>query len=383
MPRYSNGRKKSLRLCPGCHEEKEFDVRSEFCSVECANNYRVPAQNVDPRPLVEGVKRALKADAQTKEALAVKFKKQPGEVQDAIDELGRQGYNIQSRGKHGWRILSQIQPGTKDEVVIHPKGDYDNKWYKFGVLGDNHFGSKHERVDVVKALYDRYEEEGITEVFHTGNWIEGEFRMNKHDIKVFGMDNQIQYFLENYPQKKGMTTYFVAGDDHEGWYQQREGIEIGRHLEQSAVGGGRNDLKYLGYVEADVLLKAQHGERIMRVCHPGGGSAYALSYSAQKIVESYQGGEKPSILLYGHYHKMDYNYYREVHCLGTACCVDQSIFMRKQKIQAHVGGSIIKFNQAPDGTINRFALEFMPFYNKGYYTSPRQFGDKPSVRLVR
>ncbi len=381
----ANGRKTSTRVCPGCKLEKTFENRLNTCSVECAATLRTEKLLEDSDPKIEGIKRALKQDSATKEDLAKRFKVTEEFVGEALDKLGSNGYNIQSRGKHGWRIVSNFAPTSLsgESLIIHPKKNYNNKWYKFGVLGDTHFGSKHERLDVVKALYDRYEEEGITEVFHTGNWIEGEFRMNKHDIKVFGMDAQIQYFLEHYPKKKNITTYFVAGDDHEGWYQQREGIEIGRHLEQSAVGGGREDLKYLGYVEADVLLKAQHGERLMRVCHPGGGSAYALSYSAQKIVESYQGGEKPSVLLYGHYHKYDVNYYREVYAVGTGCCVDQSIFMRKQKIQAHVGGLILELQQAEDGAITRMKHEWMPFYDKGYYTNPRQFGDKPSKRLVR
>lgn len=375
--------KKQKRKCPGCLQDKEYDVRHETCSPACAQLVASRPQNVSNDNLVEGVKRALKTDAATATDLAKKFKASYNDVIVAIDTLGREGYNLQSRGKHGWRIMKDFEPGSREGLIIHPRKNYNNKWYTYGVLGDTHLGSKHERLDVVKALYDRYEEEGITEVFHTGNWIEGEMRLNKHDIKVFGMDAQINYFLEHYPQKKGITTYFVAGDDHEGWYQQREGIEIGRHLEQMAVGGGRKDLRYLGYVEADVCLKADTDERIMRVCHPGGGSAYALSYSVQKLVESYQGGEKPSVLLYGHYHKYDVNYYREVYCVGTGCCVDQSIFMRKNKIQAHVGGIIMRLQQAPTGEITRMQHEWLPFYDRGYYTKPRQFGEQPSKRLTR
>jgi hypothetical protein len=151
------------------------------------------------------------------------------------------------------------------------------------------------------------------------------------------------------------------------------GMEVGKFMQQAAEGAGRKDLKYLGYVEADILLKAEHGERLLRVMHPGGGSSYALSYAAQKLVESMQGGEKPSIFCYGHYHKFDYNFYREVHCIGTGCTVDQSIFMRKCKIQAHVGGVRVKLNQAPDGQITRCMVEWMSFYDRGYYSKPRKF----------
>jgi hypothetical protein len=234
-----------------------------------------------------------------------------------------------------------------------------------------HNCSKHERLDVLNVMYDLYEREGVTEVFNTGNWIEGEMRLNRHDIKVFGLDGQVDYFIDNYPQRPNITTYFVAGDDHEGWYQRNEQIEIGRYAEMRAQRAGRADLKYMGYVEADVEFKVKGGSRIMRVMHPGGGSAYALSYSAQKLVESFQGGEKPSLFLYGHYHKFDYNFYREVYCIGTGCTVDQSIFMRKCKIQAHVGGCLVKFTQAPDGAITSVDVRWCPFYDKGYYLVKR------------
>lgn len=285
----------------------------------------------------------------------------------AIARLQDRGHNIQFQDANVI-LSSNIQPGAAMPSVLHLDVDYNRKWYKFGACGDNHLGSKHERIDVLNCLYDRYAEEGITTVYNTGNWIEGEKgKLNFHDIKVFGLDNQVDYWIENYPQRKGITTYFIAGDDHEGWYQQREALEIGKYAMLRARAAGRTDLVYLGYMEADVVLKAKNGERIMKVLHPGGGSAYAISYSMQKWTEALQGGEKPAVILAGHYHKFDYNYYREVHIVQTACTVDQSLFMRKNKLQAHVGGCIVSLMQADDGRITRFQVEYMPFYDRGFY----------------
>ena len=39
------------------------------------------------------------------------------------------------------------------------------------------------------------------------------------------MDHQLDYMIDMWPVAKGITTHYVAGDDHEGWYQQREGIK--------------------------------------------------------------------------------------------------------------------------------------------------------------
>lgn len=374
----------SYRKCPGCEKESVFPNKNKYCSGEtciAAKKKRDRALTHAPADLNLAVKNALRHDAITKEAMAFRFYCTVDDITREMDILAALGYPVESRGSFGWRIgANNVVMGNRDQLIIHPASQFNNQWYTFGIFGDNHSGSRHERVDVVKALYDRFEEEGVKHVFHTGNMLEGEMRLNKHDISVFGMDAQISHFLETLPEKKGITTHFVTGDDHEGWYQRNEGIEIGRHIAQSAIGVGRKDLHYLGYVEADVVLRVPGGERLMRIMHPGGGAAYALSYSAQKIVESFQGGEKPAILFYGHYHKFDYNYYREVYTIGTGCCVDQSIFMRKQKIQAHVGGLIVRIHQAPDGAINRLQVEWIPFYDRGYYSKPRSFGLAPNPK---
>jgi hypothetical protein len=293
-------------------------------------------------------------------------------VREAIASLRADGHNVSVRDDGSCDLSGDVKPGSLVQTV-HDITEYTSRVRRFGVTSDNHLGRKHERRDVLNALYDLYEASGITEVYNAGNWIEGEARFNKYDINVYGMDRQVDYWIEHYPQRKGITTHYVAGDDHEGWYQQREQVEIGKYAELRARAKGRKDLVYLGYVEADIELKAEHGSRIMRVLHPGGGSAYALSYSMQKMVESYQGGEKPCIVLAGHYHKFDYNYYREVFTVQTGCTCDQSIFMRKQKIQAHVGGCIVEFNQAPSGIINRFKVEWIPFYDRGFYVDKSRF----------
>jgi len=106
----------------------------------------------------------------------------------------------------------------------------------------------------------------------------------------------------------------------------------------------------------------------MRVVHPGGGSAYAISYTDQKRVESYQGGEKPSIELVGHYHKYNVGYPREVTTVQAGCTCDQTLFMRKKRLQAMVGFLIVEIQQdKSDGHIDRVRHEFFPFFDRGFY----------------
>lgn len=268
-------------------------------------------------------------------------------------------------------LETEIQTGGHHIIDL---SKLKNKTYKFGFVSDDHLCNKAERLDVLNALFDIFVDEGITQVFNAGNWIDGESRFNKLDIHIFGLDNQIDYFIENYPYRKGIKISFIAGDDHEGWYQQREGIIIGEHLEQRAKKSGRDDLEYLGYIEADIEFKTTKGSTILRLFHPGGGTAYALSYALQRHIESLSGGDKPHILCSGHYHKAEFlPSYRNIRVIqgGTTC--DQTRFMRKHRIEAHVGGWIVEFQQSEDGAVSRIKAEFISFFDKEYYRAKKYY----------
>lgn len=297
------------------------------------------------------------------EQIADHFDVAPKHVKDVMSGLRKAGHNIQI--VHTGVELSRDIPASKPSVIDISK--LEGKRVRFGLTADNHLGSRYCRLDVLNALFDIWAKEGITEVYQLGNMIDGEARFNKFDLIAYGIEGQSTYFAKHWPKRKGITTYFITGDDHEGWYVQREGIDIGRHLQNTAEKMGRDDLKYLGHMEHDLVFKGKKRNAIMRLIHAGGGSAYATSYSVQKIVESYQGGEKPNILLVGHYHKAEYGYPREVHVVQAGCTEDQTPFMRKNKIQAHLGGWIVEFVVTPDGQISRFKTEWIPFFDKGHY----------------
>ena len=248
-----------------------------------------------------------------------------------------------------------------------------NNTFLFGALGDSHLGSKYERLDVTNDLYDRYADAGVDRVFHTGNWIDGDEPKNRHDISVHGMEPQLEYLAKNYPARQGIVTYAVAGEDHEGWWTRSEGIDIGKRAEQTMQEHGRTDWVNLGFMEAHVrLVNANSGkESVIAVVHPGGGSAYALSYSIQKIIEALEGGEKPAVALYGHYHKLWAGNIRNVWVVCTGSGQDQTVFMRnKVKQEAHVGGSLVELEQDPDtGAILAMTPKLIRYFVKGYYNN--------------
>lgn len=265
-----------------------------------------------------------------------------------------------------WSIPPAFASGELPIYYSRP----DNS-YVFGACGDSHLGSKYERMDVLNDLYDRFAAAGVDRVFHTGNWIDGyKHGLNEHDVHTPHMEGQLRYLAQAYPQRPGIVTYAVAGEDHEGWWARMHGIDIGKRAEQTMREHGRTDWVDLGFMESHVrLVNSNTGaEAIMAVVHPGGGTAYALSYQVQKIIESLEGGEKPAVALYGHYHKLIKMNVRNVWCFMTGCTQDQTIFMRnKVRQETHVGGLIIALEQDPQtGAIVGAGDKMLRYFGKSY-----------------
>lgn len=287
----------------------------------------------------------------------------PAKADNIMAELVDNGYILNKNGSIAF-LDESLEKLPTYSIDYRKHGSND---IVFGAVADTHIGSKYERIDVLESLYDRFEEEGITTVFHGGNWIDGEARFNRSDIYSYGLGDQVKNFIDKYPHRNGMTTHIISGDDHEGWYVQREKINIGKYMEMTARDNGRTDLIDAGYMERDFNLVQKSGSATLRLAHLGGGSAYATSYSAQKYMESLQGGEKPQIVLIGHYHKFEYGYPREVHTIQLGAVQDQTPFMRKRRLQSMLGGCIIRIKQADNGIILSLSVQWMPYYDKKFY----------------
>jgi predicted phosphodiesterase len=240
-------------------------------------------------------------------------------------------------------------------------------WVRFGLVADTHLCCKEERLAELHNLYDLFEKEGLTTVFHAGNIIDGYVeRINGESVFETTIDGQSQYVANNYPTRKGITTYYITGADHESWFSP--GFNIGAYIQYVCENAGRKDLIYIGHVEADVELKGRHASTMLKIMHPGGGSSYARSYTGQKIIESLEGGEKPSILISGHYHLSNYMQERNIHAIALPGMQDQTVFARKKRLRMEVGGAILEFKRNPeDGSVTRCRVEFIRYFTRSYY----------------
>ena len=333
-------------------------------------NRRITIQSTrNDVPFEEMVLKFLKKKRRTKVTIvdiANYFDRAPSLVKQALETLAENNKIALDQFPEGeLKLANDLQPIEQPYTIDTSK--YGEREFCIGAVADTHIGSKYERNDVLEALYDKFAEAGVENVYHGGNWIDGEARFNKYDIYVHGVEAQVNNFIEKYPQREGIKTFIISGDDHEGWYVQREHVNIGKYMESKAREAGRDDLIDLGYIERDIEFKTEKGSSILRVIHAGGGSSYAISYTSQKYVESLQGGEKPAIVIAGHYHKFDYSYPREVHVIQPGCTEDQTPFMRKRKLQAMIGGCIIWIKQNELGVFTSVKVEWIPFYDKKFY----------------
>jgi predicted phosphodiesterase len=267
-------------------------------------------------------------------------------VRDARDS----GYNIQE-GEDGYR-LSYIAPPQDNMVKADWSGE---KVLRLGLLGDTHLGCVDAQITHLHELYDVYQREGVTQVYHAGDLTDGEKMRAGHEYEIYvhGADAQVEHAVRVYPKRPGITTRFITGN-HDYSFIKTIGLDIGRQ-----VAALRTDMVYLGYMSAQVELSPGC---TLELRHPQDGTAYSLSYKPQKIVEAMSGGEKPHILAIGHYHKTEYLFYRNVHILqaGTLCA--QTHWMRGKGIAAAMGGWIIEAHVDDEGTVTRIKPEFIPYY---------------------
>ena len=253
---------------------------------------------------------------------------------------------------YGFDVDAPPVPGVP-EISIAP----GQSTVRFAALGDTHLGSKYEALDALHSFYSECYQRGIEVFFHAGNFIDG----HKHpaDVHTWGLTNQAKYFIDHYPRVTTYvaSTYLITGDDHEGHYLHTEGIDAGEYTCALAEKAGRFDLHYAGYVQADFVM----GGFKVRLVHGGGGSAAAVSWAGQRIVDSLPAGEIPDVLLVGHYHKaVHVPNYRGCDIILTGAFQYQSPFMRKKNLQSTVGGWIVELSRNSAGLI-RVQAEFLSY----------------------
>lgn len=314
--------------------------------------HSTPPENEEPhtREESEPLKDAILKDIQkgsSVEALKKKYRITDRVLTATITDLSDMGYDIQNNDDTLSLKMFAAEENKSFDMNL------SQGWHKMGVVSDTHLSSKCQQLSHLIDIYDKFTADGVEFVIHSGDICDGNRVYKGHEFEVFniGADEQIDYAVRKYP-RANYNTYLIAGN-HDLSYYTRDGIDICKRIAKE-----RSDIQYLGQLGAYLRLNS---DIQMYLLHPNGGMSYALSYRPQKIITGFLGGQKPKILIIGHFHQAEYLFERNIHTIQALSFQSQTSLLRRMGIMPKMGGWIVDFHI--EGTsIDRFKTELITYY---------------------
>lgn len=246
--------------------------------------------------------------------ICVDLELQEYEVYGLVEMLKNEGYLYDIiDGK-----IVKVKPIKENEIYQIPN---NLEHLKLLLISDTHLGSKFDRLDILRYLYDEADKKGVNYVLHSGDLTEGLSGRPQQlvELKETSYTGQRDYVIEKYP-KGDIPTYLISGN-HDLWWVRQCGADICRDISNN-----RDDLIYLGSDCEDLKI----GKLRIRMYHGTGGGAYAKSYKLQKYLDSVPMEERPHILQAGHIHQAFYMKQGNTHCFQTSCLQDQTPYERSK-----------------------------------------------------
>ena len=203
--------------------------------------------NTPPKSML--VSLMLKRKHWTLKELADKLEMTQDMVMNSIEWLRARGYKVRYEEKESTYKI-HTKPEVESNVSVSPISPASI--LRIGLCGDTHLSSKYAREDLLLRTYETFKKEGITEVLHTGNLMDGyKEGINSNEVVRHTLEGQVSYAIDNYPSIEGITTYFISTDCHSGWFGKTIGIDVGKYVEMRFREEGRFDMVHLGYLIAD------------------------------------------------------------------------------------------------------------------------------------
>lgn len=251
-------------------------------------------------------------------------------------------------------ILKQLQQRENHIKTYDHK--FSKKHVKLGIISDSHIGIKQFDEELLMKAFKFFDKENVEAIYHVGDILEGMSGRDGHiyELTHQGYTAQLNYAADLFNQTNKHIYGITGNHDQWGFGKGNAGLDVGSELEHRV-----NHFTNLGPNEADIVLSKNIK---MKLFHPNDGSAYAPGYKLMKMIESFGGGEKPQILLQGHYHKSLYMFSRNIHAYEAGTICGQTNFMRGKKIAAHKGFWVLDIYASPRG-IDKIINTFIPKYD--------------------
>lgn len=273
------------------------------------------------------------------------------EIKSAITDLQIDGYNIVV-----WREGERTMFHNAPIIQVERKSFdhlYEGREFKIALVSDTHLGHKTEALEELHAFYDYAYSQGVRDFYHAGDVTDGYYSNRAGSIfeqHKIGFDQQKDYVVDAYPKMKGVTTYFITGN-HDATHVRNGGANIGY-----AIDSLRDDMVYLGHNFAKIWLTENLD---MNLVHPGDGSAYGVSLKMQKLIDGAKGKRKAKIQASGHYHKMNWIYWKGTHGFTMPSFQHQTGFMIDKGLLSYVGGYILHIKVDPEGNLISLTPEYV------------------------
>lgn len=254
------------------------------------------------------------------------------------------------------KVLLKSLGGVDRSAITKHRHHYPKEHAKFGYISDSHIGHAEFKESLWVEAMRTFKREGIENVYHAGDILEGMSGRPGHvyELAQIGFDAQISYAEELIKAFPDVHIFGIDGN-HDEWYQGKHdaGVVVGNELEARC-----ENYHNLGQMEAAVDLAPNVQ---LYLFHGRDGTAYAVSYKMQKLMESFTGGEKPNIILSGHYHKHLTMWNRNIFGVEAGTLCGQTPFMRGKKIPAHMGFGMMDVWYNSKG-VKRIGHTFIPYF---------------------
>lgn len=273
----------------------------------------------------------------------------PKRVRQVLESLIESGKDISIKDN----LVIFNAPRRGAEVRID-SGTRD--YLKLGIASDTHLGSRYQQLTALRDFYERCKDEGVTVVFHAGDWLAGKnvYKGQEYDIFLHSMREQREYLAEKYPRVEGIKTIGITGNHDESWtaHTGDKPVELAaRH---------RDDIEIVAEYQAFVTVNG------FKIClyHPDGAQAYAISYKLQKLVESFTAENLPDVVVMGHFHQKEYVTIRNVECFQAGCFEAQTPYQVRRNLHPVIGGWIIELVRTKNGVqvVSKF-IKYVPRLN--------------------
>lgn len=309
---------------------------------------------------------------QTFKSLKDRLSMSDEELFGMINMMNHYGRNIEIVDINGELVVRKNVSKTRNNGDIKPPKEELHK-KELLIVSDTHYGSIWSQPSMVNtACYEAYNR-GIDTVIHVGDIVDGDYISHRpgseNSVFLYGASGFGMYVVETLPKYDGMQWYAIQGShDQTLEFNTKNKFCLGEYVEKH-----RDDFHYLGQDYA--LMNIDNCK--IEIFHPGGGTSRILSTKPQNGIDQIPSKIKPNISFRGHYHKVYYMLYRNIHTFLCPCNVDQSSFMRKNEIPNLMGDLFVTIWYDDNGYIHYIENEAMIFdqedVRKNDYENPKKY----------